>query len=156
MAVNFELAVKTSGRRPGDLPPSQKVGWRRRWRVPFGPSRSSSMAAARRWISSRIRGMKTRVVGSQLERPAAAAGGDTVGLSSFVGGDDVRLQFDVLTKTRVRELHRYWTRRDRAAVPSGSEVLQLMTDLQPREPQPRGLDPNGRRAVPTAITTRPL
>ena len=38
-----------------------------------------------------------------------------VGLSSFVGGDDVRLRFDVLTKTRVPELHRYWTTRDRAA-----------------------------------------
>jgi hypothetical protein len=30
-----------------------------------------------------------------------------VGLSSFAGGDDVRLRFDVLTKTRVPELHRY-------------------------------------------------
>ena len=36
-----------------------------------------------------------------------------VGLSSF--GDDVRLRFDVLTKPRVPELHRYWTTRDRAA-----------------------------------------
>jgi hypothetical protein len=38
-----------------------------------------------------------------------------VGLNSFAGGDDVRLRFDVLTKTRVPELHRYWTTRDRAA-----------------------------------------
>jgi CRISPR/Cas system-associated exonuclease Cas4 (RecB family) len=38
-----------------------------------------------------------------------------VGLSSFADGDDVRLRFDVLTKTRVPELHRYWTTRDRAA-----------------------------------------
>jgi putative RecB family exonuclease len=38
-----------------------------------------------------------------------------VGLSSFANGDDVRLRFDVLTKTRVPELHRYWTTRDRAA-----------------------------------------
>jgi len=38
-----------------------------------------------------------------------------VGLSSFENGDDVRLRFDVLTKTRVPELHRYWTTRDRAA-----------------------------------------
>lgn len=38
-----------------------------------------------------------------------------VGLSSFAGGDGVRLRFDVLTKTRVLELHRYWATRDRAA-----------------------------------------
>jgi putative RecB family exonuclease len=42
-----------------------------------------------------------------------------VGLSSWASGlangDDVRLRFDVLTKTRVPELHRYWTTRDRAA-----------------------------------------
>jgi hypothetical protein len=28
---------------------------------------------------------------------------------------DLRLRFDVLTKTRQPELHRYWTTRDRAA-----------------------------------------
>ena len=38
-----------------------------------------------------------------------------VGLSSFANGDDVRLRFDVLTKTKQPELHRYWTTRDRAA-----------------------------------------
>jgi CRISPR/Cas system-associated exonuclease Cas4 (RecB family) len=38
-----------------------------------------------------------------------------VGLSSFAGGDGVRLRFDVFTKTRVPELHRYWATRDRAA-----------------------------------------
>ena len=38
-----------------------------------------------------------------------------VGLSPFANGDDVRLPFDVLTKTRVPELYRYWTTRDRAA-----------------------------------------
>ncbi len=38
-----------------------------------------------------------------------------VGLSSWANGDDVRLRFDVLTKTREPELHRYWTTRDRAA-----------------------------------------
>ena len=29
--------------------------------------------------------------------------------------EDLRLRFDVLTKTKVPELHRYWTTRDRAA-----------------------------------------
>jgi CRISPR/Cas system-associated exonuclease Cas4 (RecB family) len=38
-----------------------------------------------------------------------------VSMSEFANGDDVRLRFDVLTKTRVPELHRYWTTRDRAA-----------------------------------------
>jgi len=38
-----------------------------------------------------------------------------VGLSPFANGDDVRLRFDVLTKTKQPELHRYWTTRDRAA-----------------------------------------
>ena len=28
---------------------------------------------------------------------------------------DLRLRFDVLTKTKQPELHRYWTTRDRAA-----------------------------------------
>jgi RecB family exonuclease len=37
-----------------------------------------------------------------------------VGLSTFANGDDVRLRFDVLTKTKQPELHRYWTTRDRA------------------------------------------
>jgi hypothetical protein len=30
-------------------------------------------------------------------------------------GTDLRLRFDVLTKTKQPELHRYWTTRDRAA-----------------------------------------
>src|SRR5262249_59246227 len=38
-----------------------------------------------------------------------------IGLSPFANGGDVRLRFDVLTKTKQPELHRYWTRRDRAA-----------------------------------------
>jgi hypothetical protein len=38
-----------------------------------------------------------------------------VGLSPFANGDDVRLGFDVLTKTKQPGLHRYWTTRDRAA-----------------------------------------
>jgi hypothetical protein len=29
--------------------------------------------------------------------------------------EDLRLRFDVLTKTRMPELHRYWTTRDRVA-----------------------------------------
>ena len=37
------------------------------------------------------------------------------GLLGYADSDDVRLRFDVLTKTRVPELHRYWTTRDRAA-----------------------------------------
>ena len=38
-----------------------------------------------------------------------------VGMSPFAEGTDVRLRFDVLTKTKEPELHRYWTSRDRAA-----------------------------------------
>jgi hypothetical protein len=37
------------------------------------------------------------------------------GLLGYTDSDDVRLRFDVLTKTRVPELHRSWTTRDRAA-----------------------------------------
>jgi CRISPR/Cas system-associated exonuclease Cas4 (RecB family) len=38
-----------------------------------------------------------------------------VALGRFAGTDDVRLRFDVLTKTKQPELCRYWTTRDRAA-----------------------------------------
>ena len=37
------------------------------------------------------------------------------GLLGFADQEDVRLRFDVLTKTKQPELHRYWTTRDRAA-----------------------------------------
>jgi len=37
------------------------------------------------------------------------------GLLGYADPDDVRLRFDVLTKTRQPELHHYWTTRDRAA-----------------------------------------
>ena len=36
-------------------------------------------------------------------------------MAGFADQDDVRLRFDVLTKTRQPELVRYWTARDRAA-----------------------------------------
>ena len=36
-------------------------------------------------------------------------------MAGFADQDDVRLRFDVLTKTKQVELHRYWTTRDRAA-----------------------------------------
>jgi putative RecB family exonuclease len=36
-------------------------------------------------------------------------------MNGFADQEDVRLRFDVLTKTRQPELHRYWTTRDRAA-----------------------------------------
>jgi len=36
-------------------------------------------------------------------------------LTGLADPEDLRLRFDVLTKTRQPELHRYWTRRDRAA-----------------------------------------
>jgi hypothetical protein len=38
-----------------------------------------------------------------------------VGLGRFAGPGEVRLRFDVLTKTRQPELQRCWTTRDRAA-----------------------------------------
>jgi putative RecB family exonuclease len=36
-------------------------------------------------------------------------------MNGLADQEDLRLRFDVLTKTRQPELHRYWTRRDRAA-----------------------------------------
>ena len=36
-------------------------------------------------------------------------------MNGLADQDDVRLRFDVLTKTKQPELHRYWTTRDRAA-----------------------------------------
>ena len=36
-------------------------------------------------------------------------------MNGFADQEDVRLRFDVLTKTRQPELYRYWTTRDRAA-----------------------------------------
>jgi hypothetical protein len=36
-------------------------------------------------------------------------------MNGLADQDDVRLRFDVLTQTRVPELHRYWTTRDLAA-----------------------------------------
>jgi putative RecB family exonuclease len=36
-------------------------------------------------------------------------------LGPYADNDDIQLRFDVLTKTKQPELHRYWTTRDRAA-----------------------------------------
>jgi hypothetical protein len=36
-------------------------------------------------------------------------------MNGLADEQDLRLRFDVLTKTRQPELHRYWTTRDRAA-----------------------------------------
>ena len=41
--------------------------------------------------------------------------GYATGLLGYADPDDVRLRFDVLTKTKQPELHQYWTTRDRAA-----------------------------------------
>src|SRR5439155_8539342 len=49
-----------------------------------------------------------------------------VGLSPFANDGDVRLRFDVLTKTRQPELHRYWTTRDRAA---NVRLFRLMSEV---------------------------
>ncbi len=49
-----------------------------------------------------------------------------VGLSPFVNGDDVRLPFDVLTKTKQPELHRYWMARDRAA---NARLFRLVAEV---------------------------
>ena len=43
------------------------------------------------------------------------AGRVTTARLGFADQEDLRLRFDVLTKTRQPELHRYWTARDRAA-----------------------------------------
>ena len=39
----------------------------------------------------------------------------TMAMNGWADQDDLRLRFDVLTKTKQPELHRYWTQRDRAA-----------------------------------------
>ena len=49
-----------------------------------------------------------------------------VGLSLLATGENVRLRFDVLTKTRQPELHRYWTTRDRAA---NVRVFRLVSEV---------------------------
>ncbi len=36
-------------------------------------------------------------------------------MNGLANQEDLRLRFDVLTKTKQPELHRYWTTRDRAA-----------------------------------------
>ena len=36
-------------------------------------------------------------------------------MNGLADQEDLRLRFDVLTKTKQPELHRYWTQRDRAA-----------------------------------------
>ena len=36
-------------------------------------------------------------------------------MNGLADQEDLRLRFDVLTKTKKPELHRYWTSRDRAA-----------------------------------------
>jgi hypothetical protein len=36
-------------------------------------------------------------------------------MNGLADQEDLRLRFDVLTKTKKPELHRYWTTRDRAA-----------------------------------------
>ena len=36
-------------------------------------------------------------------------------MNGLADQEDLRLRFDVLTKTKQSELHRYWTTRDRAA-----------------------------------------
>lgn len=36
-------------------------------------------------------------------------------MAGFADQEDLRLRFDVLTKTKEPELHRYWTTRDRGA-----------------------------------------
>ncbi len=36
-------------------------------------------------------------------------------MNGLVDQEDLKLRFDVLTKTKQPELHRYWTTRDRAA-----------------------------------------
>jgi hypothetical protein len=36
-------------------------------------------------------------------------------MNGLADQEDLRLRFDVLTKTKQPELHRYWTTRDRAA-----------------------------------------
>lgn len=46
---------------------------------------------------------------------SAVAASRTAGLSVFGSGDNVRLRFDMPTKTTQPALHRYRTTRDRAA-----------------------------------------
>jgi hypothetical protein len=63
----------------------------------------------------------------------------------------LRLRFDVLTKTKQPELHRYWTARDRAAnvrlFRLASEVLRAITERS---------DSDGDRLVLTAFDGTPV
>jgi hypothetical protein len=64
---------------------------------------------------------------------------DDLGLKNGLADEtDLRLRFDVLTKTRQPELHRYWTTRDRAAnlrLPLANlrrpEVVQTVVNQEP-------------------------
>jgi CRISPR/Cas system-associated exonuclease Cas4 (RecB family) len=49
-----------------------------------------------------------------------------VGLLGWGDPDTARLRFDVLTKTKEPELHRYWTTRDRAA---NGRVFRLVAEV---------------------------
>ena len=51
-------------------------------------------------------------------------------MNGLADQEELRLRFDVLTKTKQPELHRYWTTRDRAATRRlfrlASEILQAI------------------------------
>ena len=47
-------------------------------------------------------------------------------MNGLADQEDLRLRFDVLTKTKRPELHRYWTRRDRAA---NRRLLRLVGEV---------------------------
>ena len=50
-------------------------------------------------------------------------------MNGLADEEDLRLRFDVLTKTKQPELHRYWTTRDRAA---NLRLFRLAAEILPR------------------------
>lgn len=52
------------------------------------------------------------------------------GFGRFAGREDVRLRFDVLTKTRRPELCRYWTTRDRPASVRLFRLAELLRAIE--------------------------
>lgn len=100
-------AVRGAAHRPGDR------------RGPRPGSRRDARSPRARRRGPRGRGPED--VGPKVHRPPGrgprfrlSVYNYAVGLSPFANGDD-RLRFDVLTKTKQPELHRYWTTRERAA-----------------------------------------
>jgi hypothetical protein len=72
------------------------------------PARSGATTAD--WEGPRPAGGRADVTEGGTRGPR-----NVTAMNGLADEDDLRLRFDVLTKTKQPELHRYWTTRDRAA-----------------------------------------